>query len=134
MDDTGSQHTASGILSIRKDPQNPKRLILLSRAQASSSGPGGTASASMEDSLVADVVSSTELRFPSQTGVLGQTQEGTGVLQGGKLIIRMRVSVKDDNFSYEGESECSYTTADRRPATVPSRAPAQRPIMNRGQN
>ncbi|MCX8113073.1 MAG: hypothetical protein N3E49_07785 [Bacteroidia bacterium] len=125
MENTGSGST-SGTLTIRKDPQNPKRLILLSRMQGSSSGAGGSASASIEDSLVADVVSSTELRIPPQTGVMGETREGTVRMQGGKLISRQRTVMKQGTFYYEGESECSYIPAENRPRPLP-RPPIERP-------
>ncbi|MCS7297148.1 MAG: hypothetical protein NZ611_02905 [Bacteroidia bacterium] len=132
MENTGSGST-SGTLTIRKDPQNPKRLILLSRMQGSSSGAGGSASASVEDSLVADVISSTELRIPPQTGVMGDTREGTVIMQGGKLISRQRTVMKQGTFYYEGESECSYAPADKRPA-IPSRPRIDRPITGAARN
>ncbi|MCS6894621.1 MAG: hypothetical protein NZZ60_00545 [Bacteroidia bacterium] len=122
MENTGSGST-SGTLTIRKDPQNPKRLILLSRMQGSSSGAGGSASASIEDSLVADVISSTELRIPSQTGVMGETREGTAILQNGKLVTRLRVRMSHDHFYYEGESECSYTPSRATPPRIPPGQP-----------
>ncbi|MCX7765062.1 MAG: hypothetical protein N2253_09270 [Bacteroidia bacterium] len=118
MENAGGGST-SGTLTIRKDPQSPKRLILLSRTQGSSSGAGGSASVSIEDSLVADVVSSTELRIPPQTGVMGETREGTASMQGGKLISRLRTVMKQGTFYYEGESECSYAPADKRPPMPP---------------
>ncbi|MCS7188828.1 MAG: hypothetical protein RMJ66_03595 [Bacteroidia bacterium] len=115
----------SGTLTISKDPSNPKRLIILSRHQGSQSSSGGTVSASIEDSLVAEVLSNTQLRIPPQTGVLGQAQEGTGTLQNSKLVIRLRATVRDDasNFYHETESECTYTFT--RP--IQSRPPVVRP-------
>ncbi|MEN2993127.1 MAG: hypothetical protein ABDH91_06200 [Bacteroidia bacterium] len=99
--------TRNSTLTISADPQNARGILIKIKYRSRAENEATSISADAEEELRGEVVSNSEFRLPRQAGAMSDI-EGTGKLEGGRLILRMRVVTSHEGMYYEAEEFCTY--------------------------